>query len=356
MGYKFNLTETAVENYFARRLGAPVTIRRMKPTFPGLSRQTLIIDAEVAGKSAGFALRLDYPWGGSCPFPLRQEWEVYHRLWQSQVPVAEPLWYDQNESFADGLPHMVRRLVDGSTSIPGLSDPSAEGAKLRQRVALECAEKLALVHTLDWQSVGLGNILPAPPTAGDALKAELQIYRKLWEKGRPGAYPLIEESLAWLEESIPADCPRISLTKGNNGVGEEIWRGEKIAAMSDWELASLSDGVLDLAFSQGTFTMGDFSTTMKHYEACVGHSVSPQRLAAGMFITWFKQIVLEAVYMYNHHIDGTDRRLQMLTFGLIYPQTTEHRLAACIGKDLVEAWRMFSNQEQSSYFRVETKK
>jgi aminoglycoside phosphotransferase (APT) family kinase protein len=35
--------------------------------------------------------------------------------------------------------------------------------------------------------------------------------------------------------------------KGNNGLGEEIWQGTRIVAMSDWELASIGDPAFDFA-------------------------------------------------------------------------------------------------------------
>jgi len=39
---------------------------------------------------------------------LRQEYEVYRRLFRSEVPVAEPLWYDDSLDFVEGRPGEVR--------------------------------------------------------------------------------------------------------------------------------------------------------------------------------------------------------------------------------------------------------
>jgi aminoglycoside phosphotransferase (APT) family kinase protein len=344
-----------IENYLSRRLGSPVRIVSLKQSFPGLSRQTFIIQAEVSGEKQGFALRLDFPWGGSCPFTLEHEWQLYAHLWRSPVPVAEPLWFARGEDFAEGRAHMVRRLVDGSTTILGLTESGAAGDALRQRIAFECAEKLALLHTLDWQSLGIACFITPPASTAGALGEELRYWRNLWDKGIDGCFPDIEEALCWLEESLPNDTPRISLCKGNNGIGEEIWRGEKIVALSDWELGCLNDGVLDLAFSQGTLTVADFGKTLRHYEQCVGHEVSPQRLAAGHFVTWFKMLVCCRVYMARHHHIGMDPRITNISFGEVIGHGIRRRFTACIGKDLVEAWRGLVGSEQSSYFRVEKK-
>lgn len=352
-----SVTEQQVSDYLSRRLGTPLKINKMRQTFPGLSRETLIVFTETgSGEKQDFAVRLDYPWGGSCPHPMRHEWETYSRLWGSQVPVAEPLWYDEGIEFAEGRPHMVRRLVDGSMTVPGLAEDSEAGRQLRQRVAFECAEKLALVHTVDWKALGFDGFMTVPDDPVDALRAELRLWRKRWDAGRPGPFPVIEEALCWLEETLPRETPRLSLTKGNNGLGEEIFRGEKIVAMSDWELSTLSDGVIDLAFSQGTLTLADFGQTLRHYENCVGSKVSPERLAGGAFVTWFKMIVCAVVHMAKNELDGTDDRITNLSFGLIVGKGVEQRLGHCIGRNLVDAWSSLVSDEQSSYFRAEKSK
>lgn len=349
-----SVTQQQVRDYLSRRLGTEFTIKNFKQTFPGVSRETLLVFAATpTGEEQNFAVRLDYPWGGSCPFSLRREWETYSRLWQSPVPVAEPLWYDEGIEFADGRPHMVRRLVDGVMTVAGMTENSDHGRQVRRRVALECAEKLALVHTLDWKAYGFDTSMEVPPDTADALRTELRAWKKRWDERRPGPFPVIEEAVCWLDETLPRETPRISLTKGNNGVGEEIFRGDRIVAMSDWEMAALGDGVLDLAFSQGTLTLGDFGETLRHYESCVGSKVSPERLAGGAFVTWFKMLVCAITYMAKHEYDGIDPRITNLSFGAVLTKAIEAQLGRCIGRNLVEAWSSVVSVQQSSYFREE---
>lgn len=349
-----SVTEQQVRDYLSQRLGTSLTIKKLKQTFPGLSRETILVFAETAsGEAQDFAVRLDYPWGGSCPFSLRHEYEAYARLWKSPVPVAEPLWYDEGIDFADGRPHMVRRLVDGTMAVEGMTENSERGKQVRRRVALECAEKLALVHTLDWKAYGFDTYMEVPADPRDALRAELRAWKKRWDARRPGPFPIIDEAVCWLDETLPRDTPRLSLIKGNNGVGEEIFRDGKIVAMSDWELSAIGDGVLDLAFSQGTLTLGDFGETLRHYESCVGHKVSAERLAGGAFVTWFKMLVCAITYMAKHEYDGIDPRVTNLSFGAVLAKGIEFRLGQCIGKNLVDAWSALTNAEQSSYFREE---
>ena len=343
------LESEVVSRYLSSRLEAPVSIRSMKQTFPGASRETWLIQAEVGKELQGFALRVDLPGGDCVPLSLRREYEVYSRLYGSSVPVAEPLWYDEKIDFVEGRPHMVRRLVEGSTNIPGLSDATTEGAELRKRVAFECMEKLALVHLLDWKAIGLHDVLPEPPSAAEALATEFALWRGYWDEKNPYADPVLEEALCWLSEHIPTDTPRISLVKGNNGVGEEIFVGDKIIAMSDWELASLGDSALDIGWSQGTLQLADSGEILRHYEQCLGAKISLQRLAFSMFLIWLKQLVCVKAYMYPNYTAGRSRRIIDLTFGLVHAEGTLDRLAKCIGKDIVEAWLEVSGQERSIY-------
>ena len=56
---------------------------------------------------------------------------------------------------------------------------------------------------------------------------------------------MLTEATYWLEEGIPPARTRLGLLKGNNGIGEEIWRDGRIVAMSDWELATIGDPSFD---------------------------------------------------------------------------------------------------------------
>jgi len=344
------LTANDVATYFSKRLGHAVSIRELKQTFPGLSRETYLVEAEVGGDDRGFVLRVDPPAGGGTPTSLRHEWEVYTRLWKSPVPVAEPLWFDEDIEFAQGRPHMVRDLVEGGTSIPGLTDRTAAAARLRRAVVRDHIERLAEVHRLDWAAYGFDDFIPSPAGPRDALRLEFDCWKRLWLEGRTEPYPMITEALYWLEENMPVDTPFVSLVKGNNGIGEEIYRGGRIVALSDWELASLGDGVLDLGFSQGTLALDDFTAAVAYYGECTGQEVSAERLAYAMFWIMFKTIACLNTRFLRSFLEGTDRRVASPAFGLLTVRQLERRLANSIGKDIVTALRDLSVQQDKSTY------
>jgi aminoglycoside phosphotransferase (APT) family kinase protein len=341
--------------YFSERLSTAVAIREMKQTFPGISRETWLIDAEVCGTPQGFVLRVDPPEGSSFPFPLSQEWGVYDRLYESEIPVAEPLWFDADLDFAEGRAHMVRRLVDGSTSIEGLTDPTSAGRELRRLIAFECVDKLALLHTLDWQALGFADLLPVPPSPAESFRRDFALWRGIWDDSNPAPDPVIEEALCWMQENIPADTPRISLTKGNNGLGEEIFRDNRIVAMSDWEGAALGDGLTDLFWSQGTLQLADFDEIIARYEERVGSKVSIERMAFAKLLIFFKAIVCLQSCLYRNYKEGRTKRIYGPSFLYSFVADVEHRLAQCIGKNLIDAWRIIGKGEKSLYAQLEAK-
>lgn len=342
-------TPEGLADYLSTGLGDRVDVLRANRSFPGASRETWLVDAEVGGHAAGFAVRIDAEGGQAIPFPLAREYKVYKALYGSAVPVAEPLWFAENVEFAQGRPHMIRRLVDGSTAVPGLESETAEGRARSRAAAMEVLEKLAIVHTIDWAALGLGDVLETPPETGSAFSFEFDKWVGFWDARKPAADPLIEETICWLREQVPDDTPRISLLKGNSGVGEEIWKDGRIVAMSDWELASLGDAAGDLQFSEGTFQLGDFNELLTHYEQCAGITMSQERLAFGAFLVWFKAFVSMRGYMLRCHTDNGDPRLTNLSFGELYAERTRRRLISCIGRDIVSAWHEMKTHEEPLY-------
>jgi aminoglycoside phosphotransferase (APT) family kinase protein len=347
---------TDVETYLSKRLDTPVIVSSLHQTFPGMSRETWMVSGTyLSGKQSGEAwelvVRIDPPSGGGVPIPLRVEYQVYQRLFDSPVPVAEVLWYDEGIEFAEGRAHMVRKMVEGSTEVPHLHDPGPEGDAIRERTCYEHAEKLATLHTLDWKAYGFDEVFNAPDSGTDALTNEFEIWKGYWEAEKTDPFPLITEALYWLKEHIPTEGTRVSLNKGNNGIGEEIWKDGKIVAMSDWELAGLGDPCLDWAFSQGMLDLWDRDRVLRHYEHVSGYKVAPKTLAYCEIFTTFKAIVCLNTTM-QAFFDRRDRRPGIAGMGLGMVKNMEYLLGSIMGMDdIEEALEVVKGQRTSPYHR-----
>jgi aminoglycoside phosphotransferase (APT) family kinase protein len=333
-----------VERLFSQRLGAAVEVLSLHQTFPGQSRETWLVQTAVGPsvEQRGFVLRVDPPGGGIVPLPLEREWKVYELLAKTEIPVGEPLWFDEDPSWFDGRPYFVRDLVEGSTQVPGLYARTDEGESLRRQVALEHATHLARLHTLDWEAAGFGSLLDVPSSPGAAPRLEFDTWRSIWEDVKPEPFPMITLALQWLEDRLPATAPRVSLLKGNNGLGEEIWRDARIVALSDWELASLGDPAQDWAFSQGLLALWDRERTLEHYEAVAGFELDRGSLDFWSLWTLFKALCCTTAGL-RAFLAGRDQRAVLPTIGFGTVHVMEQVLGTLTTMELADAARVLAS-------------
>jgi aminoglycoside phosphotransferase (APT) family kinase protein len=236
---------------FERGLGRHIPgarVAQVTKFWRGVSRETWAIEL-VGGRR--LVIRRDLPIGSFTPTSLRFEYEVYRRLAASPVPTAQPLWYeDDPELLVDGREFYVRDHVEGSWEVAHLTDPDPRYDELRIAASKEHMRKLALVHSCDWEALGFGEIMAVPPSPAAAAETMVDRLAELLRSFQIEAFPAVTEGLEVLRAQAPSDVPRVSLLKGTNGIGEEVWRGREIVAMSDWELACLGDPASDFAHVQ----------------------------------------------------------------------------------------------------------
>jgi aminoglycoside phosphotransferase (APT) family kinase protein len=331
-----------VADLLGAHLGAPVQVSSLRQTFPGQSQETWLVEAVIgAGEHRGFVLRINPPGGGIVPIPLRQEWEVYRLLWATDIPVGEPLWYAEGGEEFEGRPYFVRDLVAGSTEIEGLHEPGPAGDALRREAAFEHARVLAALHTLDWEAAGFGELLEVPAGPGDAARREFDQWCAVWDAVRPEPFPVVTRAMSWFEANLPTTAPRVSLLKGNNGLGEEIWDGTRIVALSDWELASLGDPAQDWAFSQGMLHLWDRDEILDHYEQAAGFTLARENLDFWTVWTVFKAMCCTTAGL-RGFLDGRDLRPVLPAIGFGVAHLMEQVLALVTTMDLGSAAQMIT--------------
>ncbi|GLR65690.1 hypothetical protein GCM10010909_03680 [Acidocella aquatica] len=342
------INEASLQSYFQKHLGIDTQVVKVKQTFPGISRQTYLVWTKEGNAEGSYIFRTDSKGGPICPVPLEYEWKIMSRLFKTVVPVAEPLWFEQAPEVTGGRPVMVRRMVDGSNEIPGLYDEGAAAAARRQRVAFDHAEKLAALHTLDLEANGFTAFVEMPESPALASRHDFERWTGIWRGARTDPMPLVTEAAYWLEENLPTSAARISLCKGNNGMGEEIWKDDKVAALSDWELAFAGDPAQDWAMSQGMLTLGDAKATIAHYEAAAGFSIDQSSL--DFYRVWE---VWKAVPTLNNglrsFLDGSDKSVARLNLGYGRVKLFEQLLGMMIGKPIDEAAAIVERWRKSPY-------
>lgn len=234
------------------RAGLPdrpdLRVTRLRRTPGGMSRETWFADTEWTGPAGPqqqrLTVRRDPAEGAVVDASLRFEHDVMAGLWGSAVPVAETLLFENDPSWF-GRPFYVRDCVAGEASPKAMFAPGAE--ELRHRLGLRLVELLADLHTLDWERRGFGEFMEAPQDARDAALLELRKWKRYFERTAAEPQPAATELFAWLERNAPTEVARISLIWGDVGVGNFIYRGDEIVALTDWEQAHLGDPMKDVA-------------------------------------------------------------------------------------------------------------
>ena len=235
--------------YLGSRSGVPVTVTQFEKFTRGTSRQTWFAGWRDGEGQHDVVLRADHPAGAGDPTSLDQEYAVYERLRHTEIPHARVLWFEDDPA-ASPRPFYLRERIDGSWQVPGYTAQDAAGAAARVAAAQEHMRALAQVHDADWQAAGFGELLGAPADCRDAAPhyVRLQLGRLAQFGGEP--QPLLREVAEFLVANAPV-AGRISLCKGTNGLGEEVFRNGRIVAMSDWEEVLIGDPASDLAMVQG---------------------------------------------------------------------------------------------------------
>jgi aminoglycoside phosphotransferase (APT) family kinase protein len=339
-------------DYLSRRLGEAVQIEELLQSFPGLSRETWIVRGQLGRepniRPLALVVRVDTPGGPFPPIPLQYEFEVYAHLAKTPVPVARVWWFDAAAEPCEGRALMVRELVEGHTLLVGLNEPSAEAVARRERIAKEHMDKLAMVHRLDWRGYGFGKFMTVPTTKEAAPALELTTWRAIWTQIKTEPFPLVTEALHWFADHLPPRAAAVCLCKGQNGIGEEIWRDDKIVALCDWELANIGDPCQDLALSQGMLKLWDRERIIEYYESVSGIALPRDNI--DYYIVWnaFKSM-LALNNGLNAFLNGSYRRLARATLGFGKVRFYEQLLSSIIRLDVREAANLVLRGQPSPY-------
>jgi aminoglycoside phosphotransferase (APT) family kinase protein len=287
------------------RAGArEVQVDRVDRLSRGVSRQTWTVDIRIDGRPASYIVRRDHEAGSVIPTPLRLEYEVYRRLGPVGVPTARALWFEDDPDWQpDGRPAYVRERIDGDWHLPFLTDDSAEYDAQRIAVSKEHLDMLAILHTTDWEAAGFGELFAVPAGPQDCARNLIRANLRVLEQFQFEPSPAVAEGVAQLIERAPEDAPRISLCKGTNGHGEEVWSGGRIVAMSDWELACLADPAYDFALMQEMIPqiMRDgrriwgLPEALAYYQGRTGIEVTVARIG------FYKALYGLLQFIYAHH-------------------------------------------------------
>jgi len=252
-------TAQVLTRWIEERVGHTVEIRDLEiPTSAGISMTTILFTATWQDGEESRTHELVARVEPNAPglfenSSLATEFRLLDTLHRhTDIPVAPVRWLETDPTIL-GSPFMVMDRVHGK--VPGDDPPFVvEGWVVdlapadRGRLFDNAIEVLARLHALDVDALELG-YLDQPKRGRPGIDQQIGILERYYRWASQGTpSPTIEAALEWADRNRPAD-DRIALSWGDARLGNIIYSADlAVAAILDWEIASLASPQLDLGW------------------------------------------------------------------------------------------------------------
>ncbi|RNL78902.1 phosphotransferase family protein [Nocardioides marmorisolisilvae] len=167
-------------------------------------------------------------------------------------PVPSPAWHAtcEDESVL-GAPFFLMEAIDGFHAASGVPELYLERADLRHRMGLSAVEGIAALAALDYEDLGLADFGKPdgfPERQVGRWTRELESYADQ-DGYDPASFPDVSPISAWLEAGIPASF-RPGIVHGDFHAANLLFSHTSgdVAAILDWEMATIGDPLLDLGW------------------------------------------------------------------------------------------------------------
>jgi aminoglycoside phosphotransferase (APT) family kinase protein len=247
-----------LEQWLAASLtGAPISVADVRLIAGGRSNLTYHLSVTADGAARELVLRRP-PLGHVLPtaHDMSREFRVLSALSGTAVPVANPVAYCADPDVI-GAPFYLMDYVQGT-----VFRTRQDTAGLTPAQAAELSEglvgMLAAIHDVDIAAVGLDGL----GRGAGYLRRQLDRWQRQWQLSAtrevPGYDALAARLAAGLPpEDQPEDQPDITLVHGDFRIDNVLVTLDprpRIAAVVDWEMATLGDPLADLGLTLAYWT------------------------------------------------------------------------------------------------------
>ena len=176
---------------------------------------------------------------------MLREYRVIHALNDTDVPHPEGIAVCDDTSIL-GSCFYIMGHIDGFTPMGELPSPFAESEELRHQMAFELVDGIAKLGQVDWRAAGLEGF--GKPKG--FLDRQVDRWFAHLEKIKFRDLPGLEDAGAWLRTHTPADFTP-GIIHGDYQFANVMFHNDtpaRLAAIVDWEMATVGDPLLDLAW------------------------------------------------------------------------------------------------------------
>ncbi len=171
-----------------------------------------------------------------------REYRVISALYEAGLPVPRPIAYCDDTSVI-GTAFYLMAHVPGriffDNAMPDLSPADRAAAYDSANAAL------AALHRIDPAAIGLGDF----GRPGNYLARQVARWSKQYAASTTVAIPAMDKVIAWLADHVPDEVPA-RIVHGDYSFHNLIFHPDRpeVAALIDWELATLGDPIADLTY------------------------------------------------------------------------------------------------------------
>ena len=267
----------------------------VRPT-GGASWETFLVTARlrIGGReeTRRVAIKRAPATGPLAPYRVSKDVAIFSSLAKTDVPVPTLLAWTEDPAVFE-RPFTVTGFVEGETHDITKIETWPVWQQEREALGLEMIDTLAALQRVAWQ--GDADLEAALGPSGSAAERVAQVVDRYLgpllaaAREQHVGVPIWRDMGAWLKGNAP-DIPEeeLVIVHGDYRFGNYIWQGTSIAAVVDWERATLGPPMQELAFicmplsrRKEPHIMGKalpFDVLAKRYEESTGRPVDVEML------------------------------------------------------------------------------
>jgi aminoglycoside phosphotransferase (APT) family kinase protein len=241
-----------------------------------------------------------------------REFRILDAIKDEPVPIARPIAACAADDVF-GAPFYVMERIAGRPILQSVPDAWAAAPETHGRALEELVDALVAIHAVDWRACGLGDLAHTD----DYLARQLTRWLSQLDSYRGRDLAAARDVAGWLDAHRPADQPS-ALCHGDYKLDNVLFAPEappRLLAVVDWEMASIGDPLIDLAWAlvfhpgpDGTMPLGTTKEPKFALEHLPDRAACIERYAArsgrdttaigwyDVFARWKLAIVLEGSF------------------------------------------------------------
>jgi aminoglycoside phosphotransferase (APT) family kinase protein len=302
-------------------LGGRIVAARRQHRHSG-GRPAWFIDVDVNGRSLKSYVRgtRDAAFEYTKVYSTAREARLVAELQRAGHPVPAVL------AFCPDPPAIAMEFVEGEDNFNEIRDPAR-----RDALARHFMELLASVHRIPpgrFEAIGLAR----PRTPEEFALADLEVWESSYRRSLREPVPLLTFACDWLRRNAPREAAEVVLVQGDTGPGNFIYRGSRVAAVTDWELAHLGDPMEDLALIRSRdlyYRFGDLRERFALYSRLSGRPLDLARIR--YYTAKAMAIVPLSLAPVMENLDARTEHAEWIAQYVFYLRTTTEALAEAMG-------------------------